>query len=174
MPCKYTFQGHHSEILKLKKALQLVNHSCDAFQRENYDEQKNDSDEPPAKKARSSDYICVEASMDEVNSAADKFQLWLQFGKDTLDTRDRMCLVEGRELSDKHVNFAQGMIKSQFSGTGTSITGLYSTLVQQSSQNVISLSSNAIQIIHCRQNHWATITTIGCAGNQVKVYDSVY
>ena len=64
--------------------------------------------------------------MDEVNSAADKFQLWLQFGKDTLDTRDRMCLVEGRELSDKHVNFAQGMIKSQFSGTctGTKVCSL--------------------------------------------------
>ena len=56
-----------------------------------------------------------------MNYSVKNFQLWLQIGKGTLDTSDRMCLVEGRELCDEHVNLLK-----EFSGTG--ITGLYSTI----------------------------------------------
>ena len=35
--------------------------------------------------------------------------------------------------------------------------------------------NNAIQIIHCRhQRHWATIATLNCACEEVKIYDSVF
>ena len=32
----------------------------------------------------------------------------------------------------------------------------------------------ALQILHCRGNHWCVVTSIGCCAGQVKVYDSLY
>ncbi len=33
---------------------------------------------------------------------------------------------------------------------------------------------NYVQVYHCRNNHWITVTTVGCKEGEINVYDSLY
>ena len=70
---------------------------------------------------------------------------------------------------DKHMNFAQGVLKKQFPG----LNGLQCTLLLPK-QNIILSPINYLQIVHARNNHWIVLSTLGCLPNQVKIYDSLY
>ena len=93
----------------------------------------------------------------------------MRFGCLVLTQHDRNILLTGQELSDKHIDFAHTMLRSQF----PMLNGLQSTLFQSRSQGFKS-SMNAIQIIHSRSNHWIVATTLQCGPGEVKIYDSVY
>ena len=69
-------------------------------------------------------------------------------------------------LTDKHINYAQALIKAQFQ-----IQGLQSTLLQKSMHRV---PSNMLQIVHCRGNHWIVASTILSPPGVILVYDSLY
>ncbi len=53
------------------------------------------------------------------------------------------------------------------------LNGLQSTLYQSCTQG-FKASAHALQVIHCRRDHWVVVTTIQCPPGEVKVYDSVY
>ena len=81
----------------------------------------------------------------------------------------------GNELTDLEINFAQQLLKTQF----TSINGLESTLHQQLQKNTSALSKdsirNRIQILFCQERkHWIVATTVSYNPNEVKVYDSSF
>jgi len=66
----------------------------------------------------------------------------------------------GNELTDLEINFAQQLLKTQF----TSINGLESTLHQQLQKNTSALSKdsirNRIQILFCQERkHWIVATS---------------
>ena len=94
---------------------------------------------------------------------------WIKYDKTILTYRDKHILVNGKSLTDMHINLGQQILQSQFK----SFNGLQSTLYQ--SKHPIHNTSNAIQIIHVQDSHWAVISTVGCDGqNVVMYYDSVY
>ena len=88
---------------------------------------------------------------------------------------DEEGIIMGNELTDVEINFAQQLLKAQF----TSINGLESTLHQQLHKNATVFSKdsirNKIQILFCKERkHWIVATTVNCSPNEVKVYDSLF
>ena len=76
---------------------------------------------------------------------------WVKCERLSLSVSDRDEIVDGLQLSDKHINFAQKIIKCQFS-----LQGLQSTLLQTTSKP----SVNELQIVHSRDNHWIVASTL--------------
>ena len=96
--------------------------------------------------------------------------VWVTFQRYSLQVGDRMAIEIGKQLSDKHINFAQCMIKNQFSSVG----GLKSTL-QQVTKVKGQRTANSIQIVHCKKcEHWITVSTKWCKSNQVIICDPVF
>ena len=91
--------------------------------------------------------------------------LWVRFGKSFFTTQERDQINYGKQLTDKHINHAQNIIKCQFC-----IEGLQLTLYQHTKKP----PANKLQIIHSRNNHWLTASTIMSISNHVDVYDSLY
>ena len=94
---------------------------------------------------------------------------WVKCGSIILYQTERNALMNGKWLSDLHINAAQQLLKNQFECFG----GLQSTLCQL--KTPINNLTNAIQILHVHTNHWAVLTTIGCTKQcQARYYDSSY
>ena len=93
------------------------------------------------------------------------------FERCVLQVSDKVLIENGAELTDKHMQFAQCMIKKQFPSVG----GLNSTLLQDKPSLFGSRTANTIQIVHCKKRrHWITVSTKWCKGDHVAVYDSVF
>ena len=94
---------------------------------------------------------------------------WVSCGKHTLTISDKIIVESGGELTDKHIQMAQYLIKCQFPLVG----GLQNTLKQQ--QFVIGCTANTMQVIHCnRRKHWIIASTKGCPAGVIKVYDTIF
>ena len=91
--------------------------------------------------------------------------VWVRFGKLSLTRFQRDEIEVGHRLKDYHINFAQAIIKNQFS-----IEGLQCTLLQKTHQT----PNNKLQIIHSRGNHWIVACVLFSAVGSVDVYDSMY
>ena len=72
-------------------------------------------------------------------------------------------------LDDEEINKASGLIKSR----KPEINGFLDVTVVALGRD-IQLKDPFIQIMHIDGQHWITVSTIGCAKNSVKVYDSMY
>lgn len=92
-------------------------------------------------------------------------ELWVRFGKLSLMRVQRNEIELGHRLKDYHINFAQAIIKDQFS-----IEGLQCTLLQKTHQTL----NNRLQIIHSRGNHWIVACVLFSEVGSVNVYDSLY
>ena len=81
-------------------------------------------------------------------------------------------IIMGEELCDIEINFAQHLLKAQF----TKLNGLTSTLYQEKQvQLTESLIQNKVQIIYCKtRHHWIAASTVNCATSEVRVYDSIF
>ena len=98
---------------------------------------------------------------------------WLSLQCITLVKADKIALTTGSELTDMHINFAQAILKAQFSN----IRGLYSTLLLIRFKAPFPCTSDVIQIMHTRGtrgSHWIVISTVGCGDKDVNVFDSLY
>ena len=69
-------------------------------------------------------------------------------------------------MSDISMNLAQQLLKEQF----PTINGLQSTLLQSRK----GVSTEQLQIIHSRGDHWIVASTVGSKGDKVQVCDSMY
>ena len=78
----------------------------------------------------------------------------------------------GKELTDLKINFAQQLFKEQFKH----INGLHSTLLQEKQVTIMKNSAkNRLQMVCCKERkHWIAATTINCAHDEVKLYDSPF
>ena len=93
---------------------------------------------------------------------------WVKVGKCALLMSDKECLLTpGSSLTDKHVNFAQTLLRSQY----PSVSGLTSTLLQYKS--LPTKLAIGLQMIHCRSSHWVTAYKED-SSSEVKVYDSLF
>jgi hypothetical protein len=93
--------------------------------------------------------------------------VWLRFSDIVLNETDRATIECGALLKDQQMNFAQRLLKSQF----PNINGLRLTLLQEQPHS--STTSNALQILHVRSNHWIVAHT-KAKGKMVHVYDTLY
>ena len=89
----------------------------------------------------------------------------MRLGKSSLFMFDRNEIDGDNRLNDRHINYAQAMMKYQFS-----LEGLQCTLFQNSRQP----PCNELQIIHSQGNHWIVASTLLSKRGYVNVYDSLY
>ena len=94
---------------------------------------------------------------------------WMQCGMVMLTEYDRKILATGEKLTDQHMNFAQTLLQLQF----PELNGLQSTLYQSRSL-ALNTNKHALQIIHCRGDHWIVATTIEYDFRNIRMFDSVY
>lgn len=95
---------------------------------------------------------------------------WLSFSHITLTITDQDLIIQGKRLNDKHLNFAQAILKKQCAH----LNGLYSTLLLFRMKEVFSNCKDVIQMIHTRENHWIVASTVGCCAQEVRIYDSLF
>ena len=106
----------------------------------------------------------------EVINNLNKSVVWVTFDRCSLQISARVTIETGEKLTDKHINFAQCIIKNQFPSVG----GLKSRL-EQVKKVKGQRTANSIQIVHCKKcEHWITVSTKWCKSNQVIVYDLVF
>ena len=122
-------------------------------------------------------FLCDKTLVEEIFSDDDScpeqchgnLTLWITFDRHILQMTDKAALEHGEELSDRHIQMAQSIMKKQF----LLIKGLRNTLLQ--GQIVIGCTVNTIQIVHCnKRKHWVTVTTKWCQRNKVSVYDTLF
>ena len=78
-------------------------------------------------------------------------------------------MIEGqRRLNDRHINFAQAMLRSQF----PQCAGLRNTLLQHRVE--FNVANKIVHILHTRNDHWVVLFNIHCSGTELLVYDTVY
>ena len=92
---------------------------------------------------------------------------WIRFKDIILLDSDHKTIRNREKLNDKHINFAQRLLKEQF----PHLNGLRLTLLQNIPHD--QPTSNAIQVIHVRDDHWIVAATKPGA-KSVQVYDSLF
>ena len=90
---------------------------------------------------------------------------WVKIGEVSLYNFDKEDLLEGKWLSDAHMN-AVLLLKVQF----PRINGLECTLKATCKP----LSLGPLQILHVNGDHWITVTTCDYDGADIIVFDSKY
>ena len=70
---------------------------------------------------------CKEDGNNDVTVVTSANKTWLQAGSHKLTLHDQMTLINGNELSDRHINFTQYLLLNQF----PSIKGFRLTLLQE-------------------------------------------
>ena len=108
--------------------------------------------------------------LDVTNIANITDNVWITHGNHTLKLSDKVAIERDEELTDKHMQMAQHLVKIQFPVIG----GLESTLLQQKNKKG-TWTMNTVQIIYCnKRSHWITATTKFCKLGQVNIYDSMF
>ena len=96
--------------------------------------------------------------------------VWITHGNHTLKLSDKMAIEQGGEMTDKHMQMAQHLVRIQFPVVG----GLQSTLLQQKKKKG-TWTMSTVQIIYCnKRSHWITATIKFCKPGQVNIYDSMF
>lgn len=108
---------------------------------------KSDSEQP--KKKRRTEQSCSKT--------------WVQFNGMVLSQLDKEQLFNGSWLSDRHINYAQSLLKKQF----PHIDGWKDTLLVHKKQKKI---KQGVQIIHSYGNHWIVASTLGCREDEIKIF----
>ena len=101
----------------------------------------------------------------KLRSPSDK---WLEFNGEVLLQKDKEEVCNGDWLNDKHINYVQLMLKSQFpSNDGWKcpllLNGYMNTKIQ-----------HGVQIIYRLGNHWIVASNLKCHSKNVQVNDSLY
>ncbi len=142
VPCTYTFEGIVKEVDKVRKLLKSTPSLT--------------IEAPPCKKLKKEDIP------EKESPPADA--VWLTFSGQILTEIDKKVLTECDLLNDRHINFAQRLLRSQFPDA----QGLGHTLLQQRKTRQI---EQGLQIVFDRGNHWIVASNMD---GTVKVYDSIY
>ena len=93
--------------------------------------------------------------------------MWVQ--SLNLTVYDKLELLQGKWLTDKHINAANFLLKKQFQTQN----GLEDPLVLSEKLICTSLSANFVQIINIERQHWVCASNINCPAEVVGVYDNM-
>ena len=96
---------------------------------------------------------------------------WVKTGCTCLLASHKRMILNGEELDDVILNFAQKLLKKQF----PSIGGLQNPVLQGKKKRINAKDLLCLQVIHLHQNHWILASTAGEKGlDKVVVYDCLY
>jgi len=99
-----------------------------------------------------------------------KPELWVKIGESVLTEEDKTDLLSGEWLTDKHIDAAQELLHQQY----LEISGFQRCVLQCTKTYHVQSGKKFVQILHVNANHWITISTVGCAPGNVKVYDTMH
>ena len=165
VPCTLKFQGPPKHVAKMKK---LVVPDTKKPSSTDHDSKTSMGGEQHNKKRRiTSDIVDVD---DVLLTGATSAKPWLTMNGIELTEADKVYIIKGAELNDKHINFAQEIIRKQFKN----LTGLQSTLaLAVHPRPLITPAHPFLQIIHSKGNHWIVASTV-LSLPTVQVFDSLY
>ena len=104
----------------------------------------------------------------KVKTKPTEIKIWKIVGS-TLYQYDKMVLQSADWLNDKLIHASEQLLKQQH----PHIFGLQDPILQITSTLEIMGNKEFVQILHHGQNHWITISTVGCSSNTVHVYDTL-
>ena len=90
-------------------------------------------------------------------------------GRKKFTETQRQNILTGKWLDDILINMGQDMLCQQH----PQILGLQSVLLGQNF-GFSPQTSEFVQILHQNENHWITVSTIGCTPSTVNVYDNLH
>ena len=93
----------------------------------------------PSMRMGSEDAIDLEETVAPVNLT----KPWITYDRQVLTLLDKALIVNRDELTDKHINFAQALLKQQYD-----ISGLWSSLLLSTMSSPV--TTPALQIMHCQ------------------------
>ena len=110
-----------------------------------------------------------EAKRIKVGELEDEEIIWVAFSgtRIQLYCEDKLMIEEQRRLNDRHINFAQALLRSQF----PQCDGLRNIVLQHRVEFIV--KSKIVQILHTRSDHWVVISNIYCSGTELSLYDTV-
>ena len=117
------------------------------------------------------DFVDLTEDSHEVSSDPESLAggSWLHNALYTLTLDNREVLSPSGWLSDSVIAAAQLLILQEF----PHLSGLQDPILQQKLSFQVH-RGEFVQIINVRNNHWCTVSNIGCNEGVVKVYDSLY
>ena len=166
IPCELMFKGDKKSVDKVKQLLHKGPSISPAVKLQKVPNCK----ETPTFEPNSSIRSIPEAIVVVEDNNVDSENVWVSANKNTLHVADKeILLMPGSFLTDKkHINYAQALLRQQFTGVG----GLQSTLFQYKAlQHKL---SEGIQIIHSHGCHCVVAHKEASSSDVVKVYDSLY
>ena len=93
---------------------------------------------------------------------------WVKHGDVALTRRHLQDIVNGKEVSDLHIDAFQNIVKIQFSH----IAGLLNPIYQESTPLQYNSEKMVLQVLHVDKCHWAVFQIK--EGSKIFLYDSVY
>ena len=163
VPCMLKFTGEPKDIMKVRK-LFLLHQKPEVNEKPGPSKHLNlDAAIDVCGEFRSSKKIKLEETRTETEQSIDLEEVvapvnfakpWLTYDQQVLTLVDKALIVSGDELTDEHINFAQAVLKQQHG-----ISGLWSSLLLSTMRSPV--TTPALQIMHCRGNHWLVVTAIG-------------
>ena len=121
VPCVLKFVG---EVIYVEKVKKLLPHPSTSTA------QMHGEIEQASKKRK--------VSVVEIDDASGSHKdFWVRFDSLILTAEDRKIVAEGKELSDKHMNFAQSLMKQQFTSQILLLRALFQLLFFQTNEVLI-------------------------------------
>lgn len=162
IPCRLSFRGPARYLEKVRKLItSAITARLDSWCIK--DSLTNDQEESVSIEL---DLECEDSGPDQLKPIGDR--IWLELHGCHMLNSDRDTLMHNRRrLNDRHVNFAQKLLKLQF----PCMDGLRLTLQQKKKQVKI---VEGVQVMHCHGDHWIVVSSVGCVENEVHIFDSVY
>ena len=166
VPCTLKFQGPPKHVAKMQKLLLPAAKKPSSV---DHDSKTTIGDEQPNKKRMIAPDIVVDVDSVVLTCAA-SVKPWLTLNDIQLFEADKADIIKGAELNDKHMDFAQAIIRNQFK----KLAGLQSTLaLPVHPRPLITPAHPFLQIIHSKGNHWIVASSIASPPT-VQVFDSLY
>ena len=171
IPCSLIFQGDRELLEKARKLLLLSEKSTSVVKPSKTSHKIKQEPEQETDVAPEAKRIKVEPptteSLSSINVPA---VVWASCAgtKIKLYQDDKVLLEENQRLNDKHINFAQAMLRGQF----PQCDGLQNTLLQ--GRHKYNTATKMVQILHVRGDHWVVVSNLLCPENEIRFYDTVY
>ena len=94
---------------------------------------------------------------------------WVSINSIRLTNEDKETLMTKEWLNDNHISAAQSLLKQQH----PDVSGLQPSTLQYTQMFDVHSNREFVQCLNLADNHWTTVSTVGCVPGVVNVYDSL-
>ena len=170
IPCLLLFQADQELLEKARKLLLLSEKSASVAKPSETSHKIKQEPEQEADVVPVAKRIKVEHTTESQSSNNVPPVVWATCAgtKIKLYQEDKVLVERNQRLNDKHINFAQAMLRGQF----PQCYGLQNTLLQ--GRHKYNTTIKMVQILHVRGDHWVVISNLLCPENEIRLYDTVY